>query len=245
MARFVFVHGAFAGAWCWGPLRERLEAAGHTTEARDLPGSGEDQTPVADLTLDAYADSVCQQLRESPEPAVLVPNSMGGMVATQAAARCPGQVGSIVYVAAFVPQDGDSLLALTQLPEGAEDQIQANLVVVGDPKVATLSPEASLDAMYLECSDQTAEWAISRQRPQPVLPFTQPASLRDGALDDIPRSYVLCTRDRSIPPALQRRMIATAGITDVVELDTDHAPHLSATDELAAALDARAAGPLG
>ena len=40
-------------------------------------------------------------------------------------------------------------------------------------------------------------------------------------------------------------MIATAGITDVVELDTDHAPHLSATDELAAALDARAEGPLG
>ena len=245
MARFVFVHGAFAGAWCWGPLRERLEAAGHTTEARDLPGSGEDQTPVGDLTLDVYADSVCEQLRESSEPAVLVPNSMGGMVATQATARCPELVASMVYVAAFLPQDGDSLLALTQLPEGAEDQIQANLVVEGDPPVAVLSPEASLDAMYLQCSDQIADWAISRQRAQPVLPFTQPVSLPDGAFDDIPRSYVLCTRDRSIPPALQRRMIATAGITDVVELDTDHAPHLSATDELAAALDARAAGPPG
>ena len=98
--------------------------------------------------------------------------------------------------------------------------------------------------MYLQCSEQTAAWAIAQQRPQPVLPFTQPVSLPDGAFDAIPRSYVLCTRDRSIPPALQRRMIATAGITDVVEIDTDHAPHLSATDELAAALDARAEGPL-
>ncbi len=245
MARFVFVHGAFAGAWCWGPLRERLEAAGHTTEARDLPGSGDDQTPVGELTLDVYADSVCEQLRQADEPAVLVPNSMGGVVATQAAARCPERVASIVYVAAFLPQDGQSLLALTQLPEGADDQIQANLVVVGDPPVATLSAAASLDAMYLRCSEQTAAWAIGRQRPQPVLPFTQPVSLPDGAFDDIPRSYVLCTLDRSIPPALQRRMIATAGITDVVELDTDHAPHLSATDELAAALDARAEGPVG
>ena len=245
MARFVFVHGAFAGAWCWEPLRERLEAAGHTTEARDLPGSGDDRTPVSELTLDAYADSVCEQLGQAPEPAVLVPNSMGGMVATQAAARCPERVASIVYVAAFLPQDGQSLLALTQLPEGADDQIQANLVVEDDPPVATLSPAASLDAMYLQCSEQAAAWAIARQRPQPVLPFTQPVSLPDGALDDIPRSYVLCTLDRSIPPALQRRMIATAGITDVLELDTDHAPHLSATDELAAALDARAEGPLG
>jgi len=245
MARFVFVHGAFAGAWCWGPLRERLEAAGHTTEARDLPGSGDDQTPVGELTLDVYADSVCEQLLQADEPAVLVPNSMGGMVATQAAARCPERVASIVYVAAFLPQDGQSLLALTQLPEGADDQIQANLVVVGDPPVATLSAAASLDAMYLRCTEQAAAWAIGRQRPQPVLPFTQPVSLPDGAFDDIPRSYVLCTLDRSIPPALQRRMIATAGVTDVVELDTDHAPHLSATDELAAALDARAEGPLG
>jgi hypothetical protein len=117
-------------------------------------------------------------------------------------------------------------------------------VVEDDPPVATLSPAASLDAMYLQCSEQTAAWAIAQQRPQPVLPFTQPVSLPDGAFDAIPRSYVLCTRDRSIPPALQRRMIATAGITDVVEIDTDHAPHLSATDELAAALDARAEGPL-
>ena len=98
---------------------------------------------------------------------MLVPNSMGGMVATQAAARCPERVASIVYVAAFLPQDGDSLLALTQLPEGADDQIQANLVVEGDPPVAVLSPEASLDAMYLQCSEQTADWAIDRQRPQP------------------------------------------------------------------------------
>jgi len=103
MARFVFVHGAFAGAWCWEPLRERLEAVGHTTEARDLPGSGDDQTPVGELTLDVYADSVCEQLRQADEPAVLVPNSMGGMVATQAAARCPKRVASIVYVAAFLP----------------------------------------------------------------------------------------------------------------------------------------------
>lgn len=244
MARFVLVHGAFAGAWCWEPLTKELEARGHTVETLDLPGSGDDRTPASEVSLDLYADRVCALLSERPERAVLVPNSMGGMVATQAAARYPDQVAGIVYVAAFLPQDGQSLLELTQLPEGADDQIQANLVMEGDPPVATLSPAASLDAIYLECSDEVAAWAIAHQTPQPAGPFVQPVSIPEGAFDHIPRSYVLCTRDRSIPPALQRRMLETAGITDVVELDTDHAPHLSKTEELAAALDARAAGAL-
>lgn len=63
-----------------------------------------------------------------------------------------------------------------------------------------------------------------------------PVSVPLGALDDVNRYYVVCTRDRAIPLALQRRMIAENVCTDVVELDTDHTPHLSKTGELAEAL---------
>jgi pimeloyl-ACP methyl ester carboxylesterase len=55
-------------------------------------------------------------------------------------------------------------------------------------------------------------------------------------LGAIPRSYVFTARDRSIPPALQRRMIADHPCRQVVELDADHAPFLSATGELVTAL---------
>ena len=55
MARFVLVHGAFSGAWIWAPLIERLRAAGHSVEAFDLPGSGDDRTPASEVTLDACA----------------------------------------------------------------------------------------------------------------------------------------------------------------------------------------------
>jgi uncharacterized protein len=150
--RFVLVHGAFVGAWCWEPLVGPLEAAGHTVETFDLPGSGEDRTPLAEVTLDAYADRVCAVLGERPEPAVVVAGSMGGMAATQAAVRCSGRVASIVYVAAFLPQDGQSLLELTRLPEGRDDQVQANLVVEGDPPVATMPAEAARQAVYGCCS---------------------------------------------------------------------------------------------
>src|SRR3954464_7849188 len=100
MARFVLVHGAFAGAWIWGPLMERLRAVGHAVEAFDLPGLGDDHTPVSEVTLEACAARLCEVLARSAEPAIVVGNSMGGIIATQGAARCPGRVAAIVYVAA-------------------------------------------------------------------------------------------------------------------------------------------------
>ena len=237
MTRFVLVHGAFSGAWTWGPLMERLEAAGQRAEAFDLPGGGEDRTPVADVTLEACVERLCDVLRSADEPAIVVPNSMGGIVATMAAARCPERVAGLVYVAAFLPEDGESLLDLTNLPEGADDQVQANIVVEGDPPVATMPAEASRSAVYGSCADDVAAWAIARRRPQPLAPFETPVSLADQeALDEIPRCYVLCTRDRAIPPALQRLMASRGACMEVVELDTDHSPQLSATAELAEVL---------
>jgi pimeloyl-ACP methyl ester carboxylesterase len=237
MARFVLVHGAFAGAWTWERVIPLLEAAGHTAEAFDLPGSGDDRTPLEEITLDAYAAKLCAVLGERPEPAVIAANSMGGVVATQAGARCPGRIASIVYVAAFVPGDGQSLLDLTQLPEGKDDQTQANLVVEGDPPVARIPDEAARWISYGCASDEVAAWAIERRRPQAVAPFIQPVELGDGGVDRISRSYVLCKRDRSIPPPLQRRMIREGGCERVIELDTDHVPMLSMPEELAEALN--------
>src|SRR5437868_3788121 len=127
MARFVLVHGAFSGAWIWGPLMELLKAAGHSVEAFDLPGSGDDHTSASEVTLDTCAARLCEVLAESSEPAVVAGNSMGGVIATQGAARCPRRVAALVYVAAFLPRDGQSLLDLTKLPEGTGDQVQANI----------------------------------------------------------------------------------------------------------------------
>ena len=216
---------------------DRLKAAGHSAEAFDLPGLGDDHTPVSEVTLDACANRLCEVLAAGSEPAVVVGNSMGGIIATQGAARCPERVAALVYVAAFLPKDGQSLLDLTKLPEGAGDQVQANIVIEGEPPVAVMPAAASRHALYGSCAEDGAAWAIARQRPQPVAPFAMPVSIPPGVLDGINRYYVLCTRDRAIPAPLQRRMIAENACVDVIELDTDHTPHLSMTNELAEALE--------
>jgi pimeloyl-ACP methyl ester carboxylesterase len=237
MARLVLVHGAYGGAWCWEPVTAQLEAAGHHVEAIDLPGSGEDRTPVAAVTLDAYAERICDQLATRPEPAVLVGHSMGGVAITQAAARCPERIASLVFVCAFMPKDGQSLLDLTRLPEGEGDMIQANLVIEGDPPVAVLAAEATREAVYNCCTEEQAAWGVQRRRPQPLAPFATPVHVDDAALAALPRSYVMCTRDQSIPPPLQRRMVREHGVTALAEIDTDHAPWVSRPAELVAALD--------
>ena len=235
--RFVLVHGAFVGGWIWGPLAERLEELGHTTAAPDLPGAGNDPTPVEEVTLGAYADRICDLL-DGDEPSLLVANSMGGMVISEAAARRPDRVKHLVYVAAFLPGDGQSLVDLTSLPEGADDLVQQTVVVQGDPPVGTL-PASTCRASNADCSPEVIDWAVSRTGSQPFAPLTQPVSL-NREFDEIPRTYVLCTADRIVPPGLQRRMIRDRELTDVVELDSGHHPQLSRIDELAHLLHQRA-----
>ena len=248
MANFLLIHGAMGGAWCWERVIPGLRAAGHDAVAIDLPGQGADSTPLAEITLSRYADAVCDALERMDEvggPVLLTGHSMGGMVITQAASQHPEKLAGLIYVAAFLPQPGQSLIDITHLPEAAGDSVQANLVVEGDPPVATMPPEAAPEALYHCCTEEQIAWALPQRGSQPVIPFTNPFTPGDGirAAAALPRAYITCLQDRAIRPALQRLFYTEAGCDPVIEIDTDHSPWLSRTDELVAGLD-RIAGVL-
>ena len=173
-------------------------------EAIDLPGQGDDDTPVAEVTLDRYARRVCEALADGP-PAVLVGHSMGGMVITQAAADSPQHIDRLVYVAAFLPSDGESLIDLTQRPEGAGDAVQANLVVEGDPPVATMPDEAAREGLMHCCDDEAAAWAHRTARRAAGGAVHPPGATRRRSAGEafaaLPRAYVMCLQDRAITPA--------------------------------------------
>jgi pimeloyl-ACP methyl ester carboxylesterase len=246
MANFLLIHGAMGGAWCWERVIPRLEAAGHDAVAIDLPGQGSDATPLPEITLYRYADAVCDALERIDGPVLLTGHSMGGMVITQAASQRPDRLAGLIYVAAFLPQPGESLIEITHFPEAAGDSVQANIVVEGDPPVSTMPPEAAPEALYHCCTQEQIEWALPRRGSQPVIPFTNPFTPPEGeraAFDGLRRAYVTCLQDRAIKPAAQKLMFTRAGCDPVFEIDTDHSPWLSRTDELVGALD-RAAGAL-
>jgi pimeloyl-ACP methyl ester carboxylesterase len=240
MARIVLVHGAFAGAWCWEPVLPGLRDASHEPEAIDLPGSGEDRTPIAEVSLDAYAQRICETVADGPQPVVLVGHSMGGMAITQAAALCPEPVSTLVYVAAFAPAEGQSLGELVSYPEAAEDQVQANMIVEGDPPVAILKGAGAIHACFNCCTPEQAEWGERHHGPQAIAPFEGrlhvPEENRE-AFERLPRAYVSCTRDNAIPPAMQRRMMTDRGCDPVIEIETDHSVWASPAGQLVAALN--------
>ncbi len=105
MSTFVLVHGGWSGGWTWEKVVPLLEEAGHQVEAPDLPGHGDDRTPIPQVSLQGYADRICRVLDAQPEPVVLVGHSSGGLVISQAAEQRPDKVKMLVYLAAFLLRD--------------------------------------------------------------------------------------------------------------------------------------------
>ncbi|HTZ04362.1 MAG TPA: alpha/beta fold hydrolase [Gaiellaceae bacterium] len=232
MATFVLVHGAWHGAWCWRDVTPLLESAGHRVLAPDLPGHGEDFSPVAEMTLDAYARRVRETVDEAAEPVVLVGHSMGGIVVTQAAEQVPDRVTRLVYVTAFLPGDGQSLADLAHSVEGG-DRVQPNLVVDGESGTCVVAEDALVDVFYGECSPENVAYATARLVPEALAVVVAPVRVTDGGAGRIPRVYVECSNDRGLTLPLQRHMQSARPCGVVLELDADHSPFLSRPRELA------------
>src|SRR6202020_810675 len=78
-------------------------------KAIDLPGQGEDQTPLKEVTLDTMVDKIIAEMADLPGKVVLVGHSLGGIPITATAEKVPERVKALVYLSAFLPQDGEAL----------------------------------------------------------------------------------------------------------------------------------------
>lgn len=112
---FVLVHGAFQDSSSWANVAPLLEAAGHTVISVDLPGHGADETPLNEITLASYRDAIIAAIETQDQPVVLVGHSFGGFTISNVAEAIPERVAKLVYVAAYLPRSGDSLVTLSGL----------------------------------------------------------------------------------------------------------------------------------
>lgn len=234
MSTFVLIHGAFHGGWCWYKVVAALEQQGHTVVAPDLPSHGRDKTPVAEITLAAYVDRVCQVLDAQPEPVVLVGHSMGGIVITQVAEERPDQVKVLVYLAAALPSDGESLMQGVQ--QQPESLVPNNMVLSADQRSATFRPEALQEAFYGDCSAADIALARTLLVSQALAPTTTPVRTSAANFGRVPRVYIACRQDRAATPAYQHQQYTAQPCQRVITMDTSHSPFFSAPAELAAHL---------
>jgi pimeloyl-ACP methyl ester carboxylesterase len=113
---FVLVHGAWHGGWCWRRVEELLRAQGHRVYAPTLSGLA-DRSHLAEagINLSTHVDDIVGLIRwEGLKDVVLCGHSYGGMVVSGVAEKAPeGSIASIVFLDAFLPADGRSLLDYT------------------------------------------------------------------------------------------------------------------------------------
>jgi pimeloyl-ACP methyl ester carboxylesterase len=236
VATFLFIHGAFHGASSWSKLILAMEARGHRGVAIDLPSLGDDTTPLKDVTLDLWIDRVAGGLRSEAEPVVLVGHSLGGIVIAGAAERMPERVRLLVYLAAFLPRDGDSILSLSASPAARKETGPSAFARSEDGIGLVAKPEAAPGRFYGQCSEADVAYAVPRLRPLAYAVQKTAVRLTPERYGRIPRAFIECLDDNAVSLGLQRDMVRKAGCDRVLSLPTDHSPFFSAPNLLADAL---------
>lgn len=244
MAGFLLVHGSCHGAWCWRATAEALAHLGHAARAIDLPAHGSDPTPAGAATLEGYADAILAALDDpcfQDGPAVLVGHSAGGYPVTLAAARAPARIRQVIYLCAYVPAAGRSMIDLRRA--GPRQPLAG--VVRADPSGVTYSadPTGARRTFYHDCPEGAVAGALPRLCPEPIAPQATPLPTGTGTPPQ-PRHYILCEDDRTIPPEYQAEMARPFGPA-VSRLPCGHSPFLTAPARLARMLsDIAATAPL-
>jgi len=219
MNNIVLVHGGFVDASGWESVYQILKKDGYNVSVVQNPTTSlEDDVAVTRRTL-AAQDGL----------AILVGHSYGGAVITNAAAGA-SNVKALVYVAAFAPEAGETLGALSGRPvEHPVPPLPFRQVAFTEPDGSTgtdlyLDPARFRATFAADVEPVTAADMAATQRPVSAAAFGGTSG--QPARKSIPSWYLVATRDRALAPDLERFMAARAG-SHTVEVDSSHAAMVS------------------
>jgi pimeloyl-ACP methyl ester carboxylesterase len=183
---FVLVHGSSAGGWCYRQVADILESRGHKVYAPTLTGLGERSHLMSGLiTLNTHITDVVNVIKwEGLHDVVLAGHSYGGWIISGAAEQAEGRLASIVFLDAFMPENGQCVLDTNSPRSRAEIERAMRLAEVSRP-----APHPSVWAV----SEAKQEWVAERLTAQPVGVAFTPLRLT-GARDRVrKKTYVRAT----------------------------------------------------
>ena len=237
MATFVVAHGAWSAGFVWKKMHPLMRAKGHTLITPTQTGLGERvHLASQSVSLSTHIEDMLQVLfHEDLRDVHLIGHSYGGMVATGVADRAPERLAQIIYLDAFAPADGTSMLELAT-PEQRKrwldgaDQTGEGWRVPSNPLPPDTDPK-------------DVAWITPRRHPQPLKAITELLRLAKGETK-LPRAYIYCTRvgpgDMFGPFA---RMAKADPKWRYYEMDSSHSPHVTAPEALTTILDALSKSP--
>lgn len=189
---FVLVHGAWHGGWCWKKLAPLLRVSGNVVLTPTMTGLGERAhllTP--DVTLETHIADIAAVIEcEDVERVVLVGHSYGGMVIAGVAPRIASRLSALVYLDAFLPDDGKSLKDYAPVPPTRDDGWR-------------VPPPGTPQSFGVTNADDVA-WVTPRLGDQPLKTFTQPVRMSREAITPSKQHFIQCTRAPFFADAAQR-----------------------------------------
>ncbi|HWK58968.1 MAG TPA: alpha/beta hydrolase [Parapedobacter sp.] len=218
---YVLVHGAWGGGWSFKQTDSLLRAAGHVVYRPTLSGLGERvHLASADIDLDTHIEDVVNTiLFENLHNVVLLGHSYGGMVVTGVADSLPGRIKQVIYLDAFVPEDGQSVAT-------AHGTAQAGRELPA--KDGLIHPFWAQEAQ-----------GFPKDVPQPAKTFSQPLALKNKRRLTLPTTYILTYEGDDAEKdafAFFAKRARSYG-WKVVNMQADHNPQMSMPDKLAILLE--------
>jgi pimeloyl-ACP methyl ester carboxylesterase len=193
MATFVLVHGAWHGGWCYRDTAKALRDAGHTVFTPTHTGVGERAHQAAEnITLETHIRDVCGCIEaEELNDVILCGHSYGGMVITGVADRMAERIKSLVYLDAFVPENGDSLIGL--INKALPPEVAA--IFVGSFRGTALEGRSGrmqpIPAEMFNIAQANRAWVDRRCVAQALATFELPALLSGDVNKVKQRLYIL------------------------------------------------------
>lgn len=239
---YVLVHGAFQDASGWAQVKTVLEGQGNTVIAVDNAGRGSDTTPISEITLATYRDAVVDVINQQDAPVILVGHSFGGVIISAVAEVIPAKIVTLVYVAAYLPQDGESLITVSSQDHYSLLGQEGNLILAEDFTTGGVNKDIFASAFCPDCSEEQAQTVVASQLDEPLAPLNESVSLTADNFGSVRKVYILTAQDVIVSPQLQALMLAKTPVDKVYAVDAGHAPYITVPDRLAEILVEVAAG---
>jgi pimeloyl-ACP methyl ester carboxylesterase len=226
----VLVHGAWHTARAWQRLTPLLQQSGMKVAAVDLPARG-DATAAAHLRMADYVAALAAVVATFQEPVLVVAHSFGGMVATQFADENPAAVAGVLYLAAFVPKDGQAVMDLVTDPAFAASETSKQSLHLAEGYSTFPSDDAN-SAFYSDVAARDFAHDRPHLVPESLVAMTDRVPAHPQGVLAVRRGYIECSRDRALPIEMQRKMRHDTGVPLVATLEADHSPFYSQPEAL-------------
>ena len=234
----VLVHGAFENASVWGHVSAKLQADGFKVVSVDLPGRPGNPATPDKVSLKLYGDTVVGALTKLDRPAVVVGHSFGGIVIADAAEKAPAKIKTLVFTAAYLPHDGDSLVSMAN--KDADAKIGPHLQIKKEQGIASIEYSARADLFANGAPEGLRKAIPNLILDEPLAPLATPVHVTAGNFGKVDKVYIRTANDQVISPSFQAQMVASTPVRREFTVQTGHTPFLTAPDELAADIEAAA-----